>query len=103
MESDREAPGGLVPLIWTQPPPRRRRSPLDRDDIVRAGVAVADEGGADALTMAAVAGRLGPCTPMALYRHVLNKDGLVDLMLDHVTAEVPVPDEPGDDWRADLH
>lgn len=90
-------------MIWTQPSPQRRRSPLERDDIVRAAVAVADEGGAQALTMTAVAKRLGPYTPMALYRYVLNKDGLVDLMLDSVTAEIPVPDAPGDDWRADLH
>ncbi|MGW7486197.1 TetR/AcrR family transcriptional regulator [Streptomyces sp. NPDC054786] len=92
-----------APLIWTQPSPQRRRSPLERDDIVRAAVAVADEGGAQALTMTAVAKRLGPYTPMALYRYVLSKDGLTDLMLDSVTAEIPVPDEPGDDWRADLH
>ncbi|MEV5124565.1 TetR/AcrR family transcriptional regulator [Streptomyces decoyicus] len=92
-----------APLIWTHPSPRRRRSPLERDDIVRAAVAVADEGGTQALTMTAVAKRLGPYTPMALYRYVLSKDGLTDLMLDSVTAEIPVPDEPGDDWRADLH
>lgn len=92
-----------APLIWTQPPPSRRRSPLERDDIVRAAVAVADEGGAQALTMTAVAKRLGPYTPMALYRYVLSKDGLIDLMLDGVTAEIPVPEEPGPDWRADLH
>ncbi|WP_405407317.1 TetR/AcrR family transcriptional regulator [Streptomyces decoyicus] len=92
-----------APLIWTHPSPRRRRSPLERDDIVQAAVAVADEGGAQALTMTAVAKRLGPYTPMALYRYVLSKDGLTDLMLDSVTAEIPVPDEPGDDWRADLH
>ncbi|MEU3349744.1 TetR/AcrR family transcriptional regulator [Streptomyces sp. NPDC006700] len=90
------------PLIWTQPMPRRRQSPLERDDIVRAAVAVADEGGANALTMAAVARRLGSYTPMALYRYVLSKDGLVDLMLDHVTGEIPLSREPSDDWRADL-
>src|SRR3954463_5292317 len=84
----------LPPLIWTQPMPRRRSSPLEREDIVRAAVALADEGGADALTMAAVARRLGPYTPMALYRYVLSKDGLVDLMLDHVTGEIPLPRRP---------
>ncbi|MFI6662465.1 TetR/AcrR family transcriptional regulator [Streptomyces sp. NPDC050523] len=92
----------LPPLIWTQPAPRRRNSPLERDDIVRAAIALADEGGTDALTMAAVARRLGSYTPMALYRYVLSKDGLVDLMLDHVTGEIPLPPEPGDDWCADL-
>jgi hypothetical protein len=39
---------------------------------------------------------------MSLYRYVLNKDGLVDLMLDEVSAEVAVPAAPSGDWRADL-
>ena len=67
-----------------------------------AAIALADEAGPDALTMKAVAGRLGPYTAMALYRYVYNKDGLVDLMLDAATAEVPLPPRPGPDWRADL-
>ncbi|GAB1331890.1 TetR/AcrR family transcriptional regulator [Streptomyces sennicomposti] len=91
-----------VPLIWTHPAPRRRQSPLEREDIVRAAMTVADEGGAEALTMSAVARRLGPYTPMALYRHVLSKDGLVDLMLDAATGEIPLPRAPQADWRADL-
>ena len=65
-------------------------------------MALADEAGPDALTMKAVAGRLGPYTAMALYRYVYNKDGLVDLMLDAATAEVRLPPQPGPDWRADL-
>jgi AcrR family transcriptional regulator len=65
-------------------------------------MAVADEAGPAALTMKAVAARLGPYSAMALYRYVYNKDGLVDLMLDAATAEIPLPGEPGPDWRADL-
>lgn len=82
--------------IWTEPAPRPPG--LDRDRIVRAAIAVADESGASAVTMKAVATRLG-CTSMALYRYVRNKDGMVDLMLDAVTAEVPLV--PGD-WRPAL-
>jgi AcrR family transcriptional regulator len=52
--------------------------------------------------MKAVAARLGPYTPMALYRYVHSKDGLIDLMLDAATATVPLPAAPGPDWRADL-
>jgi hypothetical protein len=52
--------------------------------------------------MKAVAARIGPYSPMALYRYVVNKDGLVDLMLDAAAAEVPVPDRPSGDWRSDL-
>jgi AcrR family transcriptional regulator len=91
-----------VELIWTQPPPPARQRELGRAEIVAAAIAVADEGGAEAVTMKAVAARLGPYTPMALYRYVRSKDGLVDLMLDAAIAEVPVPSGPGPDWRADL-
>lgn len=101
-EARRPAGETGVPLIWTRSEPRRRQSPLERDDIVRAAMAVADEGGAEALTMSAVAGRLGPYTPMALYRHVLSKDGLVDLMLDAATAEIPLPQASGSGGWPDL-
>ena len=67
-----------------------------------AAIALADEAGPAALTMKAVAARLGPYSAMALYRYVYNKDGLVDLMLDTATAEIPLPGQPGPDWRADL-
>src|SRR4029077_15687636 len=91
-----------APLIWTEPAPTTHRG-LSRERIVHAAIAVADDGGERALTMSAVAGRLGPYTAMALYRHVPSKNALVDLMVDEVTAEVDLPETPGDDWRADLH
>jgi AcrR family transcriptional regulator len=89
-------------LIWLQQRPPARQRGLGREAIVRAAIAVADEGGPQALTMAAVARRLGSYTPMALYRYVSSKDGLTDLMLDHVAGEIALPPEPGPDWRADL-
>jgi AcrR family transcriptional regulator len=82
--------------IWTEPAPRQPG--LDRDRIVEAAIAVADESGASAVTMKAVATRLDR-TAMALYRYVRNKDGLVDLMLDTATAEIPLV--PGT-WRSAL-
>ncbi|MBO0701568.1 MAG: TetR/AcrR family transcriptional regulator C-terminal domain-containing protein [Candidatus Dormibacteraeota bacterium] len=97
----RRRDGTPPPVIWNQPSPPRRRT-LGREEIVRAAIAVADQGGAGALTMATVARQLGPYTAMALYRHVPNKDSLVDLMLDTAIAEVDVPRRPGDDWREDL-
>jgi AcrR family transcriptional regulator len=85
-------------LIWSQAEPSPRRA-LGRAEIVAAAITLADRG--EPVTMKAVATELGDYTPMALYRYVGNKDGLVDLMLDEVAGEVPVP-EPGPDWRADL-
>jgi AcrR family transcriptional regulator len=75
---------------------------IQRDEIVAAAMRLADERGADALTMKAVAERLGPYSPMALYRHVRNKEEIVELMLDAAIAQVPIPAGPGPDWRADL-
>ena len=53
--------------------------------------------------MAAVAERLGSYTAMALYRYVSSKDGLIDLMLDHVVAEVQLPSPPSRNWRTDIY
>ena len=67
-----------------------------------AAIGLADEAGPAALTMKAVAARLGPYSAMALYRYVHSKEGLIDLMLDAATGEIPRPARPGPDWRADL-
>ena len=75
-----------VPLIWTLPSPPARQRSLGRDEIVAAATRLADAAGSGALTMAAVAGRLGSYSAMALYRYVLSKDGLIDLMLDHAVG-----------------
>ncbi|MEU5259505.1 TetR/AcrR family transcriptional regulator [Amycolatopsis sp. NPDC021455] len=90
------------PLIWHHPEPPGRKNALTRAAVVRTAIEVADAGGVAALTMRAVADALGVSTPMSLYRYVLNKDGLVDLMLDEVSAEVAVPSAPSGDWRGDL-
>lgn len=82
--------------IWAEP--ASRQPGLDRGRIVQAAIEVADESGASAVTMKAVATRLG-YTSMALYRYVRNKDGLIDLMLDAVTGEIALV--PGD-WRSAL-
>ncbi|MGA8112895.1 MAG: TetR/AcrR family transcriptional regulator [Actinocatenispora sp.] len=97
-----KAPTPPAPLIWSQPPAPRRTRSLDREEIVRRAIEVADSGGLGALTMSAVAQRLGSYTPMALYRYVHSKDGLVDLILDAVTAEVETGPAPSGDWRDDL-
>ena len=97
----RHSNDGPVPTIWTQPPPPPRQRALGRDEIVAAAIALADEQGAAALTMKAVAARLGPYSAMALYRYVHSKEGLVDLMLDAAAAEVPLP-APDAGWRPAL-
>jgi AcrR family transcriptional regulator len=66
-------------------PPR-----IDRGQVLATGLALADEHGVGALTMAALAERLG-VTPMALYRHVANKADLLDGVVGLLLTEFPAP------------
>ena len=68
-----------------------RRARIDRSVILRASLDVADERGLTALTMQAVADRLG-VTPMALYRHVAHKADLLDGVVESLLAEFELPD-----------
>lgn len=78
----------------------RARVALSRDAIVAAAVSLVDESGPDALTMRAVADRLG-CGVMSLYRHVADRDELLDLVLEAMAGDVSLPHLEGD-WRVDL-
>ena len=75
--------------LWFTPPlgdPERRRT-LTRERVVAEAVTIIGADGVDALSMRALATRLG-VVPGALYRHVRNKEQLHDLVLDEVLAEV---------------
>jgi AcrR family transcriptional regulator len=73
------------------------RAPLSKERVLRAAVAVADEGGVDALSMRRIAQELG-VVPMALYKHVANKDELLDGMVDVIVGEID-PAAGGTDWK----
>jgi AcrR family transcriptional regulator len=73
------------------------RAPLTRARILDAAVGVADEGGLEGLSMRRLGQALG-VDPMALYRHVRDKDDLLDGLRDLVLGEIPAV-EPGPDWR----
>jgi AcrR family transcriptional regulator len=68
------------------------------DQIVAAAIAVADDGGLAALSMAAVAQRLG-CTKMALYRYVDAKEDLQAVMLDAAIGPPRAPILTTAGWR----
>ncbi|MGW5667136.1 TetR/AcrR family transcriptional regulator [Micromonospora sp. NPDC003776] len=74
-----------------------RRTPLSRDRILRAAVALADEAGIESLSMRNLAQDLG-VVPMALYKHVANKDELLDGMIDVIVSEIDPP-VLGTDWK----
>ncbi|MFD0319080.1 TetR/AcrR family transcriptional regulator [Streptomyces flavalbus] len=73
------------------------RTPLSRQRVLAAAVALADEGGADALSMRKIAQALG-VVPMALYKHVANKNELLDGMIDVLVGEIDPP-TPDADWK----
>jgi AcrR family transcriptional regulator len=73
------------------------REPLSRERILRTAVALADRDGVDALSMRRLANELG-VVPMALYKHVANKDQMLDGMVDAVVAGIDAPPE-GTDWK----
>jgi AcrR family transcriptional regulator len=68
--------------------------------VLRAAIALADERGAEELTMRKLAKQLG-VEAMSLYNHVASKDDLLDGVIDLVFAEIDVP-SPGGDWKAEL-
>jgi len=86
--------------VWDRPEPPTRPVPLDRERIVAAAVALADEGGLDAVSFRKVAARLN-AGPMRLYGYVATKEELFDLMVDEVQAEI-LPPEPPANWREAL-
>lgn len=74
------------------------RNTLSRDRVVEAALALLDADGFDAVTMPAVAKHLGVGT-MSLYRHVADKDDLVDAVAGRVLGGVAVPDGDPADWE----
>ena len=74
-----------------------RRAQLSRDRVLRTAVAFADKGGIESLSMRNLAEDLD-VVPMALYKHVANKDELLDGMLDVVVGEIDAP-VPGTEWK----
>ena len=76
--------------------PRRVR--LSRDRVLRAAVVVADDAGIESLSMRRLAQELG-VVPMALYKHVANKEELLDGMVDVVVGEIDPPVR-GTDWKS---
>ena len=65
-----------------------------------AAIAFADESGLDALNMRNLAQQLN-VVPMALYKHVANKEELLDEMINSIVSEIDPLDANGD-WKHSL-
>ncbi|GAA1829467.1 hypothetical protein GCM10009836_04190 [Pseudonocardia ailaonensis] len=90
----------------TTPVPRRRGPGLlDLPTIVDVALGIARTDGLPALSMRRIADELG-CSPMALYRHVADRQALLLAMLDAVAARIEIPpfqEEPRAEITALLH
>lgn len=91
-----QSPGKRVQLPQQIEAPRR--APLSKGRVLRAAVAFADNAGIESLSMRKLAEELG-VVPMAFYKHVANKEELLDGMLDIVVAEIDPP-VSGADWKS---
>ena len=76
--------------------PRR----ISRDQVLDVTWELATRKGLSAVTMRAVAQELD-VNPMTLYRHVGDKQGLLDGLVERLLLEIEVPG-PGLDWREQL-
>jgi AcrR family transcriptional regulator len=97
---DRLRPHRLRGYRLSQPAERGYRNFLSLDAIIAEARAVADAQGLDAVSMRALAERLG-CTPRALYRHVSDKEEVLELLADRALAELPAP-SPEVAWQSAL-
>jgi AcrR family transcriptional regulator len=77
--------------------PSKRREPVTRERVLAAALALADEGGIEAVTMRRIGDALA-VEAMALYRHVANKDDIVAGIVDLVFAEIYAPPAEAD-WK----
>jgi AcrR family transcriptional regulator len=79
----------------------KTRRQLTRARVVMAALQVADEGGLEAVTVRRLAAALR-VTPMAIYRHVRDKDHLLDLMADRLMGELDVGSAEAPTWQEEL-
>src|SRR6266699_4450045 len=89
--------------LWFNPPDdgESSRRALTRERVVAEALTVISTDGAQALSMRALAARLG-VVPGALYRHVRSKEQLYDLVLDDVLAEVDCQADHTLDWAGQV-
>src|ERR1700728_1418156 len=89
--------------LWFSPPDGKesRRRALTRERVIAEALTVIGADGAAALSMRALAARLG-VAPRALYRHVRSKEQLCDLVVDGVLAEVDTRADRALSWAAQV-
>jgi AcrR family transcriptional regulator len=77
------------------------RTPLSRDAIADAAMAIVDAEGLDGLTMRRLAQELGT-GPASLYAHVSGRPELLQLLIDRVAGETPEIEPDPERWQEQL-
>src|SRR5258708_13407630 len=75
------------------------RAPLSRQQVLRAALEYVDEHGLEALSMHKLGAALG-VKAMSLYKHVADKDDLLDAIVELLWAEIPARRPPRDQRQA---
>ena len=96
-----------TPKLDGAPPRRHAERPagraawgtLSREEIIRAAHRVVAAGGYEDMSIRSLAGDLG-VAPMSLYRHIRDKDDLLDEVVDRLLARAWRPAADEDDWHA---
>lgn len=77
---------------------RARWGTISRQQVVAAATRVVRAGGYEQMTIRSLAGELG-VSPMSLYRHVRDKDDLLDEVVDTLLSEAWRPRAREHEWR----
>ena len=78
-------------------PPR-----TNRQEIVRAAIALIDADGIDSFSMRRLASAMG-VDPMTLYHHLPNRAALLDAVVDELWSSIELGEPaPGTEWRESL-
>jgi AcrR family transcriptional regulator len=99
----RRPPGSRDDSVWTRPAaaPGRSAPAFSREEITRAAIDLADDGGLGAVSMRRIAERIGSA-PTSIYWYVSDKSELYELMVDAVLGEIDLPEHLTGEWRGDL-
>jgi AcrR family transcriptional regulator len=81
---------------------RPAKAPLSEDAVVDAALAILKSDGLEAVTMRRVAAALDT-GPASLYVYVSGREGLLQAMLDRVTATIELEAPDPSRWREQLH
>ncbi len=86
------------------PTPTTGKRPLSAERILATAARTLREEGVDAISIRKLASKLG-VSPMAIYRHIENKDALLSALLDRFIRQadvMPARDLPWDEWLSQL-